>query len=115
MDGLVDPAGAGGQRRLEQVSPVGGEDEGDVDVLTEAVHLVEELEQQRMSAGPEAPLVGDEVDVLHHDRRGWRTRAIEHASRIAPRASPESTTTVTPSRRPSRWRTVCVLPVPGGP
>ena len=49
---MVDPARALGQGGLEQVGAVGGEHERDIGVLTEPVHLVQQLEQQRVLAGP---------------------------------------------------------------
>src|ERR671938_381958 len=47
LDRLVDAARAGGQRGLQHVGAVGGSQEQDVGVLGEAVHLVEQLEQDR--------------------------------------------------------------------
>ena len=41
---VIDPAGALGQGGLEQVGAVGGEQERDISVLAESVHLVQQLE-----------------------------------------------------------------------
>ena len=75
---LVDPPGPGGQRRLQHVGTVGRQDEHHVGVVGQAVHLVEQLEEQRVLAGVLAPVLRDQVDVLdhHHGRRqGARHRA----------------------------------------
>nr|WP_254185476.1 hypothetical protein [Nocardioides panacis] len=68
-DRLVDAPGARGQGRLEQVGAVGGEQEDHVGVLGQPVHLVEQLEEQRVLAGIPAPVLRDQVDVLDHDHR----------------------------------------------
>ena len=47
LDRQVDPAGTRRERRLERLGPVGREHEDQVGVLVEAVHRVEQLEQQR--------------------------------------------------------------------
>ncbi len=65
LDGLVDAAGTRGERRLEQVGAVGRQDEQDVVVLGQAVHRVEQLEEDRVRRrGACAP-----------SRRGRRPRA----------------------------------------
>ena len=46
LDGLVHPSGPGRQRRLEQVRAVRGHHEDHVRVLADAVHLVQQAEQQ---------------------------------------------------------------------
>ena len=56
---MIDPARALGQRGLEQVGAVGGEQERNIHVLAEPVHLVQQLEQQRVLAGVALPLLGD--------------------------------------------------------
>ena len=68
LDRLVDPPGPGGERGLEQIRAVRGQHEQDVVVLVEAVHPVEQLEQDRVRR-LERAIHGDEVDVLEHDHR----------------------------------------------
>ena len=77
---VIDPARALGQSRLEQVGAVGGEQERDVGVLAEPVHLVQQLEQQRVLAGAAVPLLGDQVHVLDHHHRGLQ-RPCDRAGR----------------------------------
>nr|WP_104522394.1 hypothetical protein [Blastococcus atacamensis] len=57
---LVDPAGTRCQRRLQRVGPVRREDEDDVGVLGQPVHLVEQLEQQRVLPRVHAAVLRDE-------------------------------------------------------
>jgi hypothetical protein len=86
LDRQVDPAGAGGQGRLQQLGAVAGEQEDHVGVVAEPVHLVEQLEQQRGAAGLLAVAVlGDQVDVLEdHHRRLQQPR-----HRARPRDQPD--------------------------
>jgi hypothetical protein len=70
LDGQVDSAGPLGEGRLEEVGPVGGEDERDVAVAGQAVHRLQDAEQQRLRAVVHAAVHGDEVDVLEDDDRG---------------------------------------------
>ena len=58
-----------GECGLEQVGAVGREHEDYVGVLGEAVHLVQELEEQRvLTQRTYAPLLGHEVHVLEDNR-----------------------------------------------
>jgi hypothetical protein len=69
LGGLVYAPWSRGERGLEQVGAVGREHEDDVGVLGEAVHLVQELEEQRVLAQrTHAPFLGHEVHVLEDDR-----------------------------------------------
>ncbi len=68
LDGEVDPPGTRGERRLERLGAVRREHEDQVGVLVEAVHRVEQLEQQRRGLVV-AAVLGDQVDVLDHDHR----------------------------------------------
>ena len=82
LDGDVDPTRPGGQRRLEQVGAVGRQDEEEVGVAGGTVHRVEEVEQHRAGPGPEAAVLGDQVDVLEHDDRGLQVaRELRHRRR----------------------------------
>ncbi len=88
LDGDVHPPGPGGEGRLEQVGPVGGQQEQQVGVLRRAVHGVEQLEQDGGGAGPEAAVLRDQVDVLEHQRRGLqvpgqRGDGADHVQRLA--------------------------------
>ena len=74
-DRLVHAPGTRSQGRLEHVRPVGGEHEQHVRVVGQAVHLVEQLEQDRGASGRLAvPLLGDEIDVLDDEHRGLEGR-----------------------------------------
>ena len=72
MHRLVDPARPRGEGRLEEVGTVGGQQEDDVGVLVESIHLVEQGEQQRRLAPVQAALLGDQVDVLDDDLQQTR-------------------------------------------
>ena len=50
LDRLVDAAGAACERALELFRPVGGEDEQDIRILLQSIHLVEKLVEQRFVA-----------------------------------------------------------------
>ena len=65
--GLVNASGPGGERGLEQISAVGGQQEDDVGILVEPVHLVEKGEEQWRLSAVVAALLGDQVDVLDDD------------------------------------------------
>jgi len=65
LGGQVDPARPGGERGLKQVGPVGGQQEGDVGGRVKPLHLVQQLEEQRVLTGPGSALLGDQV----HDHR----------------------------------------------
>ena len=100
-DRLVDPAGPRGQRGLEQVGPVGGQHEDDVGVLGEAVHLVEQLEQQRVLAGVHAAVLGDQVDVLDDDHR--RLQGAGHRARLGDQVQRVRRSAGGPSCPPGCW------------
>jgi hypothetical protein len=103
LDGLVDSAGALGECALEHLNPVGGEDEHHVDVVTEAVELIEDLKQQRIAAGrAEAAVAGNQSTSSRMTTEGWWRLASSHAAETSCSATPDSTTAVTPSSRPSR-------------
>ena len=99
---LVDPAGSGGERRLEHLGAVGGEQEHHVGVLGEPVHLVEQLEQQRVGAGyiPRSSAIRSTSSTTII--AGWRVRATEQAVPIRLSASPVSSTIVTSVSWPTR-------------
>jgi hypothetical protein len=89
LDRQVDPAGPRGERGLQQVGTVAGEQEDDVGVVAEPVHLVEQLEQQRGAAWLLAvPLLGDQVDVLENHHR----RLQQPCHRARPRDQPDLAT-----------------------
>jgi hypothetical protein len=70
LDGQVDTPRAVGQRGLQDVGAVRGERERDVGVRADAVHRVQQGEQQRVPVLREVTIGGDQVDVLqHHHRR----------------------------------------------
>ena len=115
LDCLVDPSGPRGERRLERVRPVRGQQEDQVRILVEAVHDVEQREQQRRHPVVGHPLAGDEVLVLQDTSAGWSARARVAAASMYWKAAPLSSTTVWSESRPIRYRVVSVLPVPGGP
>ena len=72
LDGEVDPTGTLGEGPLEGLGAVGGQQEDHVGVLVEAVHGVEQREQQGRRAAAEVTVVavlGDQVDVLEDDDR----------------------------------------------
>jgi hypothetical protein len=71
LQGEVDAAGPGGKRRLDEVGPVRREDEQQVGVLLEALHLVEQFEQDAAAdAVLHGALAGHQVDVLEDDGGG---------------------------------------------
>ena len=74
LDRDVDPARAGRQRELEQVGPVGGEQEEQVGVAGRAVHRVQQVEQDRVGPRPHPALLGHQVHVLE-DHDGGREGA----------------------------------------
>lgn len=87
LDGLVDPTGSSGQGRLQHLHPVGGEQHEQIGVLVEAVHRVQQFEEQRTRAAErKLPVLGDQVDVLEHDRRGLQ--AAGQLERIAEQTQP---------------------------
>ena len=70
LDCGVHTSGTFGQGTLQDVDPVGGQQEGHVDVVIEPVDLIQDLEEKRARPKwPERAIRGDEIDVLHdHDR-----------------------------------------------
>ena len=84
LDRVVDPARAGRERRLEHLEAVRRQDEEDIVSGSEAVHLIEELEQQRVRRVVVHPPGGrDEVHVLDDQHR--RTQAAHHGGRLPER------------------------------
>ena len=84
---------------------VGRECEHDVGVAFEAVHLVEQLEEQRPLAGSmvQRAVLGDEVDVLeHHDRRLQARVRSATASESMRKPQPEIRIAVQPCAAPMR-------------
>src|SRR5438105_4713086 len=64
----VDSTRPSRECRLENVGAVRREDEEDIDVLAQAVHLVEQFEEERLRLHARHPaFLGDEVDVLDDD------------------------------------------------
>ena len=85
---LVHSPGTRGQRRLQQVGPVRGQEEDHVGVLVQTVHLVEQREHQRGVAAVMVALLRDQVDVLDHDhggleRPGDRTGLLDRPQGVA--------------------------------
>jgi len=70
FDGLVDAAGATGQGGFQVLRPVGGENEKDVGILLQSIHLVEQPVEHGFLARPHVAAVAcDQVDVLDHNHR----------------------------------------------
>jgi len=88
LDRDVDTTGPSRQRRLEQVGPGCGEHEQQVGVGRGSVHRVEEVKQNRARAGPEAAILGNQIDVLEHqDGRLQVTRELRHGADCLQRPS----------------------------
>ncbi|HEX2126195.1 MAG TPA: hypothetical protein VHF45_06520 [Thermoleophilaceae bacterium] len=65
----VDAAGPRRERRLQDLGPVRSEHEDDVGVLVQPVHLVQQLEEDRVRLLELVAVERDEVHVLQHDHR----------------------------------------------
>jgi hypothetical protein len=72
LDRLIDASRPRRQRRLELVRPIRRQDEHDIGVLAQTVHLVEQPVQQRFLHRPVhvRALARDEIDVLDDHHRG---------------------------------------------
>src|SRR5439155_6250132 len=68
FNGLVDATWSRGQRRLEFIRPVGRQNEDDVGVLAQPVHLIEQLVEEHFLARAAHVLAGssDQVDVFDY-------------------------------------------------
>src|SRR3954452_5343942 len=82
----VDPPGACRERGLDDVGPVGRQQEQQVGVLVDALHLVEEVEQRAAGARAHRPLGRHEVDVLEDD--GGRGELARHAHGLLDQPQP---------------------------
>src|SRR5207247_401455 len=80
LDRLIDASRARGERRLDVVRPVGGQQEDYLGVRLETVHLVEQLVQGNLVGGMPrlVALGGNQVYVLHDHQRGR-----QHARHLA--------------------------------
>ena len=77
LDRLVDATGAASQSALELLWAVGGENEKDIRVLLQPIHLVEKPVEQRFLARPHLVAIArNEIDILDHDHR-WLQQAGE--------------------------------------
>src|SRR5258708_308100 len=70
LDRLIDATGAARQRALELLRPVGGEDEQDIGILLQPIHLVEQSVEQRFLARPHLVAIApNQIGVLDYDHR----------------------------------------------
>jgi hypothetical protein len=70
LDRLVDAARAARQGALKLLRPVGGEDEQDIRILLQSIHLVEKPVEQRFLARPHLVAIArNQIDILDHDYR----------------------------------------------
>ena len=82
LDRLVDAAGPARQRALKLLRPVGGENEQDIRILLQPVHLVEKLVEHRFVARPHLVAIArNEIDVLDHDHRRLQQAGEAHVLR----------------------------------
>lgn len=103
FDGQIDPSWTGGQGGLQKVRAVGGEHEGDVDVLGDPFDLVHQLEQEGLAVGAgDRAFLGNEVYVFETTTAGARSRAMAHEVAMAAKPVPERTMTVASPSRAAR-------------
>jgi hypothetical protein len=75
LDRLVDATGPACQGALKLLRPVGGEDEQDICILLQSIHLVEKrVEQRFLTRAHIVAVARNQIDILDHDHR-WLQQA----------------------------------------